>query len=488
MHQILKLATALVFAALAVAAAAAPPAPKNGLTDLAYSVQKDKRLYFTGKFNGKPVNMVRTGARGKGSWIIYIGALVNRVRMTIDDTQGLQEILAMDKGPRISVTRVGDERVEYRHYASNREYSGGVVLFRSGNRWLQGLMATEAFVSYEQLTAVADVTKDVVSVAPADMNRFAIWLLEQWNGFDLVATASAQEEDLVEEYVNRPGNSWEDAKNIAKQAMGKATIVQAASATLRLVAPWAWRAVGASFTVTGAPIVEAVAVGAGAGLAADEISGASPMQRVAARPSYDKWVATTDAAPAPSANRMNSLMNMSEQLDRADFQDNKGKAEMCILERNFACAEAALAMMVKPGAPAAEIAEWRETDKMMAREKARAVAETRQRQVEESSRAAAATAAAEAEQQAQQKAAASSDGGGFDLGGFVASQIGGVVKDRINDRVQKATTPSAAAPSSSSSSSSSSKSSNPSASTTWVPPPPMKCIVRCIWQYCNTCP
>ena len=171
----------------------------NGLT---YSTRPGKSLYFSGNVQGKPVRLIRAGALGSGTWTIYSGTPLNRVRMTVDDMAGVKEIFAVDRGQRIAVSAVGTERVEYRFYAPDRRFISGSVIYRSGSRWLRGLMKSEAFPGYAALTHITDVTSDVALQSVAQPTYLAQWIKHVWPRLGLISSAQAQnEDDLLAEYM-----------------------------------------------------------------------------------------------------------------------------------------------------------------------------------------------------------------------------------------------------------------------------------------------
>ncbi|MEI6484541.1 MAG: hypothetical protein WCO62_14100, partial [Betaproteobacteria bacterium] len=79
----------LLLASTAASLAQTSVAP---LKDLAWSAQGNS-IFFTATQEGKPVNMIRSGLPGKGTWAIYTGTLTDRVRLTYRDGQGLVDVL-----------------------------------------------------------------------------------------------------------------------------------------------------------------------------------------------------------------------------------------------------------------------------------------------------------------------------------------------------------------------------------------------------------
>lgn len=372
MVRVLRL---VVFVAcfFAFSAATYSHAAKNGITDLAYSVQDNSNLFFTGKYQGKPVNMVRNGVIGSGLWTIYTGTPTDRVRLTIDDKKGLQEILAMDKGQRITVNMVEQERIEYRFYAPGRRFIIGSVLYRNNKRWLQGMMKTEAFSGYSALTNVSDVTKKIImaqSAVPA--MTFANKLDGIWKYFNFTSTAHAADlDDLIRDIFSSSAQEMKEYSDAPAHEIFKGALVGAAAFTVRL----AGQVVAGGETVTagsavaiGAPLIAAVGVGVAVGLAADRtynwiesknLGGSTSVMDV-----YNRLTAPTryteelpPEVPNPSVESIRStpekrksnkrpsdslkeLVAMSAKLDKAEFDQELEKIEACTNNRDFACAEA----------------------------------------------------------------------------------------------------------------------------------------------------
>ncbi len=350
-------------------------AAPDKITDLAYSVQTDNSLFFTGKYQGKQINIVRSGVIGSGKWTIYTGTLADRVRLTIDDSLGLQEVLALDKGQRITINAVGQERIEYRFYTPDRKFVIGSVLYRSNNRWRQGMMKTEAFPGYPSLDNVSDVTKNfqVQSAMPAI--NIADWLQERWQRFNIISSAYAQESDnWIESFFSQ---SAQDARNrweAPAHEMFKGGLIGLSAFTVRLVATAEIATIGGA-AVVAAPLVAAVGAGVAIGLAADRmyrwadaknLGGSTSMQDV-----YKRLVKPTgfseellpEVPPplvTPSQESSNSrksyqrpsdalkaLVEMSAKQDKEDFRMELEKADACTQSGDFTCTEDHLAKAVK---------------------------------------------------------------------------------------------------------------------------------------------
>jgi hypothetical protein len=194
---------------------------------LTVTTQADGTRYFTGTYNGTVVRFTHKGAIGQGYWSVYSGPPGNRTRVTISDTRGVQEVLAMDKGHRTTINYVGTERIEYRTYASNGQFVLGSVLYLMGDRWQQGLMFTEAFKGYASLVSVTDVTAEITR-ANADLNMLMAKAAKPGllRNFAFIGTAEASWNDLRE----YGGTVWDIAKTVGWN--GLATMTGIAVATL----------------------------------------------------------------------------------------------------------------------------------------------------------------------------------------------------------------------------------------------------------------
>jgi hypothetical protein len=184
----------VAFALVVLSSCKDSPAPKasSEIKNLTYSIKRDKTVHFSGIHQGKPVHLVRYGSLGNGKWTVYTGTMTDRVRLVLDDRKGLQEILAMDSGLRMTVIRVGREHTEFRFYAPNRTFLLGSVVFREKNRWRQGALKTEAFAGYDALADVTDVSKSFPGYAAIDAASTLARLKESWNSLNLISVASAQ--------------------------------------------------------------------------------------------------------------------------------------------------------------------------------------------------------------------------------------------------------------------------------------------------------
>ena len=293
--------------AKASSAGARSRAAKGGLSDLTCSAQdKGNSMFITGTYRGKPVHMVRRGKRGSGKWMVYAGSPTDRVRLTIDDTKGLQEVLAVDSGQRITVNVVEMERVEYRFYApgsgaffSRPAFVVGAVLYRKNDRWLQGIMKSEAFPGYFALTDVSDVTGKITAQAAAPETTIFGWLNGQWQDLELIPIANAWP-NWLDEYISE---SPQDARNrwsAPGHEMVKAGIVGIVAVTTKvaevLIATGEVASVG-SAVVVAAPFVASVGIGVGVGIVLEKgydwalakYVNDSSVQRA----EYDQWAAST---------------------------------------------------------------------------------------------------------------------------------------------------------------------------------------------------
>jgi hypothetical protein len=210
-------------------------------------VQADGTLYFTGKHQGDAVRFSHQGPIGQGKWYVYSGKPGDRTRVVISDRGGLQEILSMDKGQRMTVNHVGGKRIEYRNYSSSGKFVFGSVLYLKGNKWLQGLMFAEVFAGYDNLVNVTDVTAQVTR-GLADTNKsLATAELIRKQGLDLIiSTACAA--DCDSGCRTFAGVVWDMAKTVGWN--GLATMTGIAAATLGAAET------GAVITTVGGTVVE----------------------------------------------------------------------------------------------------------------------------------------------------------------------------------------------------------------------------------------
>lgn len=355
------------------AALAQSPAPKNELSNLAYFAPAEKTLLVTGSYRNNQISMVRTGVVGKGSWAIYSGTPGSRVRLTIDDATGLNEILAMDSGELITVNSIKKERVEYRFYAPDRTFVAASVLFQKDGRWLQGLMKTAAFQGYAALIDVSDVTKDVSQQSKLHEVGFANLLIRQWNAINLIPEAHAQDGNLIRGFFS---DSATDARNFFSapgHEMFKGALAGAAAFTVKLVAQVSAGAeiatVGAA-VVAATPFIAAVGVGVAVGLQAARVSnwldtrelrGTSSAQDLFNRLTAPTRYSTRPPPEAPTESSQPGTLNRTSdafrgnderpadalkrdderraQLDQESFRKELESINECTRKRDFDCSE-----------------------------------------------------------------------------------------------------------------------------------------------------
>lgn len=359
--SVFLLAAAVAF--LVPPAGAQTPSTAGYIQNLGYSVQGGNRLYVTGTYQGKPAQMVRTGAPGKGSWAIYTGTVNDRVRLTFLDGKGLQDILAMDKGYRITLNSVGEERVEYRLYGPDRKFVIGSVLFRdSDKRWKQGLMKSEAFPGYVALIDVADISDQIeAQVGRGRAFRMAGWYPQKWRKFELISPAVAQEDAFLDDFMNNPTGFF----SAPGHEILKATVVAAAAFTVRLVASPAARTMVGGVLVTAAPVMVAVGAGVAIALAADQIrdwatsrnlgnpsSIREVFQRLTRTTTFSETLPPTvpvaitnienpsanSQSPGTSARDVFALTEQLDRLDQLEFKSALDAAEACRHAHKFDCA------------------------------------------------------------------------------------------------------------------------------------------------------
>lgn len=444
---------AAVACLIAFTAAAQTPSEKIGVTDLVYSTQPDKSLYFTGKYQGKPVNLVRKGAVGSGSWTIYTGTMTDRVRLTFDDKKGLQEILAMDKGHRITLNQVGKERVEYRLYAPDRSFIIGSVLYRSNNRWLQGLMKTEAFPGYPALINVYDVTDSIAARTENPVEKILAWAKDKWETLELIQTAHAEIDDDIKSYVSDAGNYW----NAPGNEMWKGMLVGAAGFTVKLIGAGDAVVIGSTIAVA-TPFLVSVGVGVTIGLAADKVYDWASAKNLGDSSSvtdyYNRLVENTvfSKQPPPEVPQpvfvnssgqalpskptepqkivstpesdvsMSDLLDMSEQLDKQDFRIALDIVDLCTRKRDFDCTELQIGKAAKLASGSADKQALAAARQKIATEKTRIIEEARLRA--ENDRLAAEAAERQRIAQAQERAAQESRSSGFQWGKAGAMLVG----------------------------------------------------------------
>lgn len=444
---------------LAFAAFAQGPVTQNPITDLAYSAQPGKQLYLTGKYQGQTVNMVRTGALGVGKLTVYTGTPTDRVRLTIDDNKGLQEILALDKGQRMTLNRVGQERIEYRLYAPDRRFIIGSVLYRKDGRWMQGLMTSEAFAGYSVLTGVTDVSEKFAFQSTEPKLDLARWFKNAWQNIHLISTAHAQEEEnLIQGFFSQSAQDARQRWSAPLHEMFKGSLVGAAAFTVKLVGQTvaAGEAVALGGAVAAAaPFLVAVGTGVAVGIAADRVynwaEGKNLGGSASVRDLYDRLVAGTRfsneagqlppmpsvanapvRAPSSSLSGLLDMVDKQDKLDKQDFRASLDIADACTRKRDFACANEQLADASKLASSAADRQSIASARQGIEVEKSRVAEEARVRAAAERQRAEAEQQRiAQAERQRQQQAEASKSSG-FQWGKagalLAGSAIGGIGK------------------------------------------------------------
>jgi hypothetical protein len=464
MLRLLRIA-AIAACLIGSAASAQTPAAKNGITDLSYTAQADKTLYFIGKYQGKSVNLIRTGKVGSGSWTIYTGTITDRVRLTFDDKKGLREILAMDKGHRITLNRVAQERVEYRLYAPDRSFVIGSVLYRSKNRWLQGLMKTEAFEGYPALIDVTDVTKNINQQSASVSTKVSAWIKDQWESFDLIPAAHAEDmDDLIKGYFSDKAQDARNRWSAPGDVMWTGMLVGASAFTVKLIGAGETVAVG-SMVAAATPFLVSVGAGVAIGLAADKVYNWAQTKNLGGTTSvsdfYNRLVAGTrfsnEPAPEPpeamladapsrsepqskhsrtqkSGGSTSSLLDMADQLDKLDKQDFQiavDMAALCTRKHDFGCADSELNKAAKLATGTSDKTALNAARQNVVNEKAR-VAEAARQRAEEERRIAAAEQQRAADEQARRARAEQESKGGFQWGKagalLAGATIGGLGK------------------------------------------------------------
>ncbi|MBE0622712.1 MAG: hypothetical protein IH605_19145 [Burkholderiales bacterium] len=460
-------ATGVIGVSLAAPMPAQPQTPSNSITDIAYAAQPDNSVYVAGQFQGKPVNMVRSGPVGAGKWTLYAGSLHDRVRFTFDDRKGLQDILAMDKGQRITLNPVGQERIEYRLYAPDRRFILGSVLYRKDGRWLQGIMRSEAFAGYAALTDVSDVTSQVGRQAANPAAGVLAWLKHRWHGIDLIPSAHAlTADDLTRGFFSPSAQDTRGFFGKPLDDMWIGALVGAGAFTVKLAGQTMITgeaaAAGAALTAA-APFLVAVGAGVAIGVAAEKAYNWAEAKNLggssSVRDAYNRLVAGTrfsrDAPPrvppalpinvsanvplapqasAPTAkaaptNPSMTLLDMVDKLDKLDKQDLSDaleQADLCTSQRDFDCTTARIAKASKFAIDGDDRRALDASRQKMTQEKSRIAEEERQRAAEEQR-------LAELERQReQQRVAQAQRESSFQLGKAAAmlggSLIGGIGK------------------------------------------------------------
>ena len=280
---------------------------------LTLSKQADGTNYYTGTYQGAVVRFTHSGVPGQGTWAIYSGKPGDRIRVTVSDTGGIQEVLSMDKGHRTTVNYVGSERIEYRIYSSDGKFVLGSVLYILGDMWMQGLMFTEAFSGYNNLVSVTDVTPQITK-ANSDLSTM-VALVQQPNkmkGLEIISSAYADMNDLME----FAHNTW--GQNQSAGYAGLITISGIITATLGPAATGAAIVTASDIVVAGAvtvltaaaalataPIIVAVTVGCVIGTLASNSRSQTHSVETATTPlitaDYNTTVSPTNFTTAPSS-------------------------------------------------------------------------------------------------------------------------------------------------------------------------------------------
>ncbi|MCV2353304.1 hypothetical protein LNV09_03925 [Paucibacter sp. B2R-40] len=445
--------------ALIAQAPAQAQSPKDGPPTLGFALQPSGQLYISSQHQGKAVHWVRDGSLGSGKWTLFVGAANDRLRLIFDDKLGLQDILAMDKGQRISVNKVGQERIEYRLYGPDRSFILGSVLYLKDGRWLQGLMRSEAFAGYAALSDVVDVSSKFSAQAggPESFGRQTLaWLQARWQGISLIPAAQAQTsagDDIVKSFFGRPAQELQGFFGAPLHEMWKGALVGAAAFTVTLASQTFVAGetvvIGTALTAA-APFLVAAGAGVAVGVAAERsyewaraknLGGSQSMRdlfnRLQADTRYSQEPAPVAPAPlfAPAARPNPSsrgLLDMADKLDRLDQQDVSiaiERADQCTRKRDFDCSNAQLAK-------AAKLVTGKD-DKLALANSQQNMADEKSRMAEEARRAAAeAQALALARQQEQARLAQAEQRreaeGGFQWGKALAmgggALLGGVGK------------------------------------------------------------
>ena len=237
--------------------ATSPGIGVNGgtISELTAYQMPDGAIYYTGTHQGTQVNMAHTGAAGQGVWYVYAGTPGNRIRATITDTGGLQEILNMDQGYRTTITYIGAERIEYRFYASDNTFAYGAVLYNVAGVWNLGLMFSDSFRGYASLVSVTDVTAKITNPNTTLVN------LDLFSTLGFFIT-SAEAASLLQE--NFGSVSWVTDNMKIFSLTGLVAVTGVAEATL--AAAGAGSAIAA--TIAAVPVAAPIAIGVGIGLLA----------------------------------------------------------------------------------------------------------------------------------------------------------------------------------------------------------------------------
>lgn len=325
----------------------------SGLQNLSYAVQKGEHVLVAASFEDKPVHLVRDGARGAGSWTAWVGPATDRVRLSIDDRKGLTGVLAMDKGQRIAVRTVGQERIEYRLYNAERRFIAGAVLYRHATGWAMGRLRTEAFWGYAELTELEDMGPQLVLANAGPPQTITALLKAWWDRVDLIPAAHAQ--GLLDGFFSQSAQDARERWSAPAHEMFKASLVGGAAFTVKLLGQTLGAGETAALVAAASPFLVAVGTGVAIGIAADgfyewasarNLGDASSLRALFARlmadsrysqlpdPHPPAGAAAGDKPPAPV---------VAASPDRSGFRNALDKGAACAQARDFACAEAALA-------------------------------------------------------------------------------------------------------------------------------------------------
>ncbi|MCV2367235.1 hypothetical protein [Roseateles oligotrophus] len=377
MFRLLSLWSLLLALMVPAQAQTLAQSPKDGAPALGFALQPSGQLFLSSQHQGQAAHWVREGRVGNGKWTLFVGAAHNRLRLIFDDKLGLQDILAMDKGQRITLNSVGQERIEYRLYSPDRSFILGSVLYRKDGRWLQGLMRTEAFAGYAALSDVVDVSSKFSAQAGSPESRGSqalAWLQARWQGINLIPAAQAQTsagDDIVKSFFGRPAQELQGFFGAPLHEMWKGALAGAAAFTVTLASQTFVAgetvAVGTALTAA-APFLVAAGAGVAIGVAAERsyewaraknLGGSQSMRDLFNRLQADTRYSQEPAPVAPNplyppsarpkpASR--GLLDMADKLDRLDQQDMSialERADQCTRKRDFDCSNAQLAKAAK---------------------------------------------------------------------------------------------------------------------------------------------
>ncbi|WP_333873586.1 hypothetical protein [Methylobacter sp.] len=244
------------------------PGTGQKIQGLSATQQADGTLYFRGTYQNSAVRFTHQGNIGQGKWDVYSGTSNDRTRVTISDTEGLKEALLMDNGQRMTVNIVGTERIEYRNYSNDRKFLFGSVLYRNGDKWLQGLMFTEAFSDYTDLVTVTDVTSQITKGLEQYSMLITPAVSKQTRWFDLILSPAYADLNLSLTNSTISGFIWDNIKAVA--FVGAGSIKGIVTTTIGIansrgvVATTQGVIIAGAITLLGAPAVTAATIiGAG---------------------------------------------------------------------------------------------------------------------------------------------------------------------------------------------------------------------------------